>query len=160
MLHRRLIHQIYRGNAASEDGTQNYVIKQNENPYQIIVKLGGVTASDKDVHGNASTPLNRFGELDPQTDKAPVEYYAFSTDGSKSWQPIGADGVITIDLPLPDKSYKTPYTVYLKDGCGNESSYKVPVNWRVDGSITLGGKDLSKASLYLQKNNSMQHEWH
>ena len=131
---------IYRGNADTSS-TKNYVVKKNANPYQIIVKLPGVTASDKDVHGIERTALGRFAELDPLTNKAPIESYAYSTDGSKNWQPIG-DGVITINLPTEDNATATPYTVYLKDGCGNESNYKVPVNWLVDGSVTLGGKTL------------------
>ena len=138
---------IYRGNADTSS-TKNYVIKQNANPYQIIVKLPGVTAADNDVHGKTRAPLGRFAELDPQATKAPIEYYAFSTDGSKDWQPIG-NGVITINLPTEDKATAAPYTVYLKDGCSNESEYKVPVNWLVDGSVTLGGEDLSYSSLYV-----------
>ncbi|MBO4859093.1 MAG: hypothetical protein J5527_11330 [Treponema sp.] len=139
---------IYRGNApteASGTATQNYVIKQNAKPYQIIVKLSGVTNKAVDVHGVARTALDRFTELEPQIDKSLVEYYAFSTDGSQDWQPID-NGTITIDLPLTGDC--TPYTVYLKDGCGNITQYTVPVNWKVDGSIVPGGKDIKHDSLY------------
>ena len=102
---------IYRGNAAITDSTgaqtQNYIIKQDAKPYQIIVKLPGLAASDIDVHGNARTALGRFAELDPLADKTPLEYYAFSTDGTQNWQPIG-NGVITINLPLDDNVPNIP----------------------------------------------------
>ena len=52
----------------------NYIIKQDAKPYQIIVKLPGLAASDIDVHGNARTALGRFAELDPLADKTPLEY--------------------------------------------------------------------------------------
>ena len=141
---------IYRGNAATVNGsvtTQNYVIKQNSNPYQIIVKLPGVAGTESDVHGETRDSLERYAELDPLSDKSPIEYFAFSTDGTTNWQSIG-NGTITINLPITesqnqDQPYTDPYTIYLKDGCSNVSSYTVPVKWRVDGSVTLGGKNLS-----------------
>ncbi|MBR3645413.1 MAG: hypothetical protein IKN54_03255, partial [Lachnospiraceae bacterium] len=143
---------IYRGNAPSVNGsvtTQNYVIKGNKDQdhivisdtYKIIVKLPGVAGTEKDVHGTTRAERSRYPELDPLTDKSPVEYFAYSTDGSKNWQLIG-NGVITIELPLEDTHQANPYTVYLKDGCSNESSFTVPVHWLVDGSVTHGGKTL------------------
>ena len=159
---------VYRGNAATtvnvtvanndpaaasttstqSVSAQNYIIKQNANPYKIIVKLAGVTGSDNDINGDARAALGRFAELDPLAGKSPVEYYAFSMDGTQNWQPIG-NGTITIDLPVTDTATATPYVVYLKDGCGNVSSEIVPVNWRVDGSVTIADKNLSSSSLYV-----------
>ena len=137
---------IYRGNADTEE-TKNYILKKNANPYTINVKLAGVTAADKDVHGTNRTALSRYPELDPLDSASPIEYYAFSTDGSQNWRRITSDGQITINLPHTSGGC-TPYTVYLKDGCGNIKSATVPVNWYVDGSVTLGEKDLSN-SLYV-----------
>lgn len=144
---------IYRGNAET-NSIKNYILKKNSVPYQIFVKLAGVTVSEFDVHGNARTALGRFPELDPLKDSSPVEYFAFSTDGKTEWLPI-ANGQITIDLPYLEGEC-TPYTVYLKDGCGNVSSEIIPVNWKVDGNVVLGGKDLDRGSLYVNKTEGKQ----
>lgn len=122
---------IYRDNPAT-GSIKNYVVKSNSSAYQILVKLTGVTASDKDVHGSNRTALGSYGELSAQAAKSPIEYYAFSTDGSTNWQSIGS-GEFAINLPSSGET--TPYTIYLKDGCGNTASYEVPVNWKIDGGI-------------------------
>nr|MCR4948625.1 hypothetical protein [Treponema sp.] len=122
---------IYRDNPAT-GSIKNYVVKSNSSAYQILVKLTGVTASDKNVHGSNLTALSAYAELAAQTNKSPIEYYAFSTDGSTNWQNIGS-GEFTINLPSSGET--TPYTIYLKDGCGNTASYQVPVNWKIDGGI-------------------------
>lgn len=144
---------IYRGNAET-NSIKNYILKKNSVPYQVFVKLAGVTVSEFDVHGNARTALGRFSELDPLKDSSPVEYFAFSTDGKTEWLPI-ANGQITIDLPYLEGEC-TPYTVYLKDGCGNVSSEIIPVNWKVDGNVVSGGKDLDRNSLYVNKTEGKQ----
>ena len=136
---------IYRGNAET-DSTKNYILKQNANPYKINVNLAGITSADVDVHGNVRAELRRYAELDPLETASPIEYYAFSTNGSQNWTPIASNGQITIDLPHSSGEC-TPYTVYLKDGCGNIKSATIPVNWKVDGNVVLGQKDLSD-SLY------------
>lgn len=143
---------IYRGNAATGSGDnaiQNYVLKSNTATYNILVKLTGVANTDKDVGGSARTALGRFAELDSLAASSPVEYYAFSMGTSPDglWQPIG-NGTITIPLASSNSSY-TPYTIWLKDGCGNVSSYTVPVNWKIDGSVTKGSEGLSETSLYV-----------
>ena len=120
---------IYRGNPAS-GSIKNYILKTNSGKYQVHVKLTGVTASDKDVHGSNRTALSGYAELSSRTDKSPIEYYAVSTDSTQNWQSIGT-GDFSIDLAT-----STPYTIYLKDGCGNVTNYQVPVNWIIDGSIT------------------------
>lgn len=122
---------IYRDNPAT-GSIKNYVLKSNSSAYQIHVKLTGVTTSDKNVHGSNLTALSAYAELAAQTNKSPIEYYAFSTDGSTNWQNIGS-GEFTINLPSSGET--TPYTIYLKDGCGNTASYQVPVNWKIDGGI-------------------------
>lgn len=122
---------IYRDNPAT-GSIKNYVLKSNSSAYQIHVKLTGVTTSDKNVHGSNLTALSAYAELAAQTNKSPIEYYAFSTDGSTNWQNIGS-GEFTISLPSSGET--TPYTIYLKDGCGNTASYQVPVNWKIDGGI-------------------------
>ena len=129
---------IYRGNTATvseTDTIQNYIIKNNANPYQIHVKLNsGVTSSFVNVHGEVRTALSRYAQLSPLTGSSPVEYYAFSMDESKDWKEIGT-GDFTINLAC-SQDY-TPYFIYLKDGCGNVSQYKLPVNWYVDGNVTI-----------------------
>jgi hypothetical protein len=155
---------IYTGNAPTVTGsgesevtTQNYVIKANTNVYQIVMKLGGVSTSDKKVDGTQHTAaVSRFAQLDPLTTASPIEYY--STNGGTDWNAIG-DGTITIDLPNTDNATATPYTISLKDGCGNIGSYTVPVNWKVDGSVTLEGtgKDLSHSSLYVNTEKSISY---
>jgi len=122
---------IYRGNPDT-GSTKNYVIKQTSEAYRILVKLTGVNSTDKKVDGSNCSNYQAYGELNAQPDKSPIEYYAFSTNGVKTWEPI-VNGLISIQLP--SSGTISPYTVYIKDGCGNESSYEIPVNWKVDGSI-------------------------
>ncbi|MBR3645243.1 MAG: hypothetical protein IKN54_02400, partial [Lachnospiraceae bacterium] len=139
---------IYRGNADTES-TKNYVIKQNDASslsYQIITKLDGVTSSDKDVHGATRTALSSYGELVSTTSSSPIEYYKISGDSGATenvntdWIAMPSDKTITVTLPKERNS--SNITIELKDGCGNSSSYTVPVNWKVDNGITLGGKTL------------------
>lgn len=139
---------IYRGNADT-DSNKNYVLKSNSAAYNIIVKLPGLAATDVDVGGSARTVLGRYSELDSLAASSPIEYYAFSMGTSPDglWQTIG-NGTITIPLASSNSSY-TPYTIWLKDGCGNVSSYTVPVNWKIDGRVTKGSEGLSETSLYV-----------